>query len=279
MVIGHSWVDAPPALTPLRNLTGASDQDDRVVAVRMRTHSVDLHGLAALHRWRRHELVQADNYLYLHDTCTFEPQVFLARLAWLHLPRSSMIVTSWPLPASNVALLGADVVRRIGRNFDTPLTKREGFSLEYGFNLRRTDGSEVRPLVSFGGVVRVAKRRANGSADLYGTGHPRDSWYYPAFGVYKHVMPGATGDLTGQWALTEGLGRRGRRPWPKNATVADVRFSSQPECWYLTCRRSDGAWQKQLLLYAATPPTCAQLLSWTRAEREAAADPGTYGAG
>ena len=201
-----------------------------VVVARTRANAFDYHGLALLARHHSHPLIAADNYLYVHDTVTFDSKQFMERFESFRLPRSPFMFTTWPLPNSNVAVLGAQLVRAFGRNFDGNVSKRDAFTCEFGYPLQRDGHPTMRPLHDFGLVIKMGPRVVNGTLDVYATGLPRIRFWYPAFGVYKFSLRSdAAGDLL--HGKTEKLFAGRRWKPPQGAELATVRFGPRPTCW------------------------------------------------
>ena len=164
-----------------------------------------------------------------------------------------LIFTAWPLPSSNLAVFDRSVVLSYKDNFDVNVSKSEALVLEAGrsYTMQLPARRVVRPLTSFGGLVRLASRRANGTTDVYGTGTPRHCFYYPAFALYKFWSP-AWGDLR-PWKGGPRLRTRAQEVFDKRAKItadylprshleayhraghAEWRFAALPECWYLDC--------------------------------------------
>ena len=238
VMLGGSTYDAAPQHVPLAELVpDLGNASHQVVVVRTRSNAFDYHGLGLLHAYRMHPLVRADMYVYCHDTSTVDPSSFLERFESFRLPSSPLLFTTWPLPNSNTVAFGAGVVRAYGHNFDGNLSdKTAAFPMEFGYPFERPEGS-MRPLVSFGFVVKMGPRLPQGSSDVYKTGIPRLRFYYPAFGLSKHSMRSdSAGDILGK---RHTLFAGGRRYFPPgNASkLATVKFASRPSCW-ARCRET-----------------------------------------
>ena len=218
----------------------SSSEPPDITVIRTTLNSFDLHGLAALYRHLQHPHVHADTYFYVQDTCTVDEDRFVHHFEAFRLRPKQLIFTAWPLPASNLAVFDRLVVLRYKDNFDVNVSKSDGLVLEAGRKVVTPPPSRrvVRPLASFGGLVRLSARRANGSFDVYGTGTPRHCYYYPAFALYKFWSP-KWGDVR-QWkgsgrAKQEVFDRRAMSSTYRRSSLAEWRFAALPECWYLDC--------------------------------------------
>ena len=134
--------------------------------------------------------------------------------------------TTWPLPNSNVAVLGAQLVRAFGRNFDGNVSKRDAFTCEFGYPLQRDGHPTMRPLHDFGLVIKMGPRVVNGTLDVYATG-------FRIRFCARHLRSillrsDAAGDLL--HGKTEKLFAGEVRP-PRGAELATVRFDPRPACW------------------------------------------------
>jgi len=228
VLLGGSQVDAGPRHVPLAAVAPRAGLRANVTVLRTRANAIDYHGLALIHRHRKHPLVRAETYLYVHDTVTFAAD-FVRRFESFRLRKSARIFTTWPLPNSNVVAFGADVIARFRTNFDGDIAKRDAFPMEFGYSLPRRNATEVRPLVAFGVVVKLGPRCPNGSVDIYATGTPRMRFWYPAFGLYKYSRRSdAAGDILG--STTSLFGGRRYKP-PRGVAAPRVLFGTRPECW------------------------------------------------
>jgi hypothetical protein len=230
----------------------SSPAPPEITVIRTTLNSFDLHGLAMLYRYLRHPHVQADTYFYVQDTCTVDEVRFIHHFEAFRMRPKQLIFTAWPLPSSNLAVFDRSVVLSYKDNFDVNVSKSEALVLEAGRSYTTLPPARrvVRPLASFGGLVRLASRRANGTTDVYGTGTPRHCFYYPAFALYKFWSP-AWGDLRA-WRGAR-LRTRAQEVFDRRAKVAadylprshleayhraghaEWRFATLPECWYLDC--------------------------------------------
>ena len=230
----------------------SSPAPPEVTVIRTTLNSFDLHGLAMLYRYLRHPHVQADTYFYVQDTTTVDEVRFIHHFEAFRMRTRQLIFTAWPLPSSNLAVFDRSVVLSYKDNFDVNVSKSEALVLEAGrsYTMQLPSRRVVRPLASFGGLVRLASRRANGSFDVYGSGTPRHCFYYPAFALYKFWSP-AWGDLRA-WSGAR-LRTRAQVVFDKRSKVtadylprshleayhraghADWRFAALPDCWYLDC--------------------------------------------
>lgn len=213
----------PPSL-----LGGAATVATEVTLIWARLANFDYHGLSALSRHHRDPLLAATHFLYLLDTSTVAPR-FVASFDALreerkrHDPEGEQILTTLPLPSSNICVVGARVVARLGANFDVPLTKMQALILEHGTPVcvvappaggdaaapdhapdaacagngtaAGATATTVQPLVAFGEVEYAGMREDDGEDDIYGTGWPRRRWSIASFGVTKHVLMWAEGDI------------------------------------------------------------------------------------
>lgn len=161
----------------------------------------------------------------------------------------------WPLPASNICAFGKQVVWRFGNNFDAPVSKADGMALELGQQVHRPGKRLVKPLVAFGAVVKLRSREHNGSVDVYGTGRLRWRVWISAFGVYKYIHPGATGDVGGYVSPTL---TRSNSPH-KFMSVPDWYFMSPPRCWFVECKLDERRFRQFTLFPAAVRGVPAQL--------------------
>ena len=237
VVLGGSGADSV-SREPLAE--DSSPAPPEVTVIRTTLNSFDLHGLAMLYRYLRHPHVQADTYFYVQDTTTVDEVRFIHHFEAFRMRTRQLIFTAWPLPSSNLAVFDRSVVLSYKDNFDVNVSKSDGLIVEAGRKVKMPPPSRrvVLPLASFGGLVRLAPRRANGSFDVYGSGKPRHCYYYPAFALYKFWSPG-WGDLR-QW---KGSGRGKQEVFDKRAmsstyhrsSLVEWRFAGFPDCWFLDC--------------------------------------------
>lgn len=230
VLLGGSASNTEPQLLNLTTLLPHLGYERQVTVIETTANAVDYHGLSLLYRHRGHPRVAAAHYLFIHDTVVFDRASFVRRFESFRLPRSPYVFTTWPLPNSNVVVIGANVINVYGHNFDGNVSKRDAFFNEFGYPLLRPEKPPVQPLIHFGLVVKVGPRIVNGTADVYGTGAPRIRFWYPAFGLYKFSLRSdAAGDIL--HGTTKPL--FGGRRWfpPKDATLARVRFGQRPGCW------------------------------------------------
>ena len=239
LMLGGSATSQEPEMVQLEELVPGLDKQHGLVVTRTQANGFDYHGLALLYQHRHHPLVSADVYIYLHDTTTVDPDTFIERFESFRLPRREagpLLFSTWPLPNSNIVAFGAAVVHRYGRNFEGNLSKAAAFPMEFGYPFERPGASAVLPLISFGYVIKVGPRIPRGSSDVYGTGVPRNRFYYPAFGIYKYSMRSdAVGDIVAG-KLTPLF--NGKKYYPPNnaSKLARVNFGNRPRCWEVGCR-------------------------------------------
>ena len=172
-----------------------------VVFVASASNRIDFNGLAGLHEWRRHRLIDADVYLYIHDT-SLAALDFAQRLEVLRTTISRGSLWTPPPVASHTFAFGADVVLAYGSNFDTVLDKVGALDVEEG---RAANGvhcgsstspmaagvgtscTPVRPITEFAAHVRLFARRKLGNVHVSYSKHKRGEFYYPEFGMCKYV--------------------------------------------------------------------------------------------
>ena len=182
--------------------------------------------------WRDH------TYFFLHDTCVVD-ESFPRKFESYRLPRNGLILTTWPPPNSNIAVLGSGVVRAMRRNFDVSFTKTDGYQLEYGYRLvQRSTNRTILPLTSFGSIVGLGARRCDqGGTDPYKTNMKRMKCHYPALGVSKFILP-QMGTRRAEFrgtARRDGLARTGE--WRKfdhrGMQIPPERpcYALEPRCW------------------------------------------------
>ena len=206
--------------------------------VKTRQNIYDWTGLSVLSKHREHPLVRAHTYLFLHDTCVVD-ESFPRKFESYRLPRNGLILTTWPPPNSNIAVLGSGVVRAMRRNFDVSFTKTDGYQLEYGYRLvQRSTNRTILPLTSFGSIVGLGARRCDqGGTDPYKTKMKRMKCHYPALGVSKFILP-QMGTRRAEFrgtARRDGLARTGE--WRKfdhrgmQIPPERPRYALEPRCW------------------------------------------------
>ena len=168
VVLGGSDVAEGPTVTV-----------DGWVRICCKEQTFDYHGLTCLFRYREHELVKADGYLYIHDTCVADttlPQ----RLATYDFSTNPACIYGPPSPAANICAFGHRVIVNIGLTYDCSISKREAINIEKGTSMK------FPPIYRFGVLRSLAPRRRIGECNRYGDG-TRTVYYYPAFGLYKYV--------------------------------------------------------------------------------------------
>lgn len=169
------------------------DEMNGITVVATRFESFDLHGFSALYHHKDHPLVSAQVYVYLLDTSTVG-MAFPARFASF-LTLGFYEYRHPPVPSSNICVFGRGVLERYKTNFDHQLTKLQGLDFELGGEVLG-----VKSLAEFAdNVTQMRARIEHGEPfDIYRTGHPRYAFWYPDLDVYKYILWGATGDLTGK---------------------------------------------------------------------------------
>jgi len=168
-----------------------TDGDD-LTFVETQFMNYDLTGLYALHRYKDHEALQAQAYLYVLDTSTVGPNFPTKFENMSNIEYNQYI--GFPRPASNTCAFGRGVLEEFGNNFETQLTKKEGLSFEFGDH--RRDMKQVQDFAK--NVTLLHERQEHGDdVDLYETGYPRKCFYYEDLDLYKYILWGKSGDITG----------------------------------------------------------------------------------
>ena len=129
-------------------------------------------------------------------------------------------------------------------------------ALEIGQQVRRPGQRLVKPIVAFGAIVKLRSREHNGSADIYGTNHSRWRVFLSAFGVYKYIHPGGTGDLHAS-QITPTLNKANNPA--KYMAWSDWYFASAPKCWAAECPIAERRYRSFTLFPAALKGTPAPL--------------------
>jgi len=167
---------------------------DDITFVNMTLNSFDLHGFSGLYKHRLHPRVEADAYMYIHDSVTVGkcfPEVFKnLELSTFELITPNVGGDKKDEAFSNICAFGKGVVENYGHNFDIPLTKGEGWHVENGESARG-----VKSILQFGQQHRVTRRIILGKEDMYKTGHPRVKVWYTEFDIYKYIFWNQQGDI------------------------------------------------------------------------------------
>lgn len=163
---------------------------DKVTYLHTPFNSFDLTSFAAIANNLDHPKIKADGYLMLHDTMRIHPE-FKELFDQLTVAKNEIKMS--PRPNSNIMLVGSDAFRKMGHNFDTPLSKEEGLCIEVGgLGIRG-----VQPAEKFANKITYQENRTmKGDVDYYGTGRPRRVFYLPALGVSKYIFWDNKGDIT-----------------------------------------------------------------------------------
>lgn len=182
VVVGGSEADAAPRR--VGNLTYAH----------LSVNAHDYSGLDALHVYRDDPLIRAPYYFYVHDTCIAHPR--FVSFFKKELPSAFADGDGAPLLllppglSSNIVALSARYVAVYGDHFHKNMTKKEALDMELGGALRALAGENNTRFTA-------SERKFDGKYDVYHTGHEREMFYYPDFGVYKFILFGHHGDFQG----------------------------------------------------------------------------------
>ena len=76
--------------------------------------------------------------------------------------RARLSCTLVALPNSNVAVLGSQLDRNFGGNFDGNVSKQDAFACEFGYRLRREGLETMQPLIHFGLVIKLGPIKSMG---------------------------------------------------------------------------------------------------------------------
>ena len=206
LVLAGSNAASAPYLTQLSRLDLVAEggrqpmPNKSLVLIPVVDSNIDLHGYAALHKYRDHPLVRADGYLYVLDSVTFDFK-FPTMLDSFNFHDNPRVVYTSPLPASNIAAFGAGVVRAYGSTFEQHVGKRGGLLIEH--NAGAVGG--VRSLASWGEVVFCPARSFVRMRLRYHVAEEetRLSAFYPSFGLYKHIKWGDPADTLPEATASE----------------------------------------------------------------------------
>jgi hypothetical protein len=157
--------------------------DANVTTVRAPHNSIDFTAMIAM--LDRPELAR-DQFFYMHDTCVAGPE-FLARVRALDL--SGAATASFPFPSMNIGLYTREALER-SRDAILAL-KNPDVSLEAALRFKRI-GVDAEDLVFRAELVGRRHAFALGDADaaetvsdVYGTGIPRRTRYFPGVDLWK----------------------------------------------------------------------------------------------
>lgn len=172
---------------------------EKVIVIKERLNNWEYTSFNAIYKYREHDLIKNDRYLFIHDTCTVMSRfnskyeecrglVFDAE-EWLYTIRDRTF--------SNICMVSWKWISLIKDNFSVEMSKASGVSLEMG-NKVHFDNHVTEPVVKFGKVYRSNRSRLFvAKKDLYGLGHPRNGQMYVQFGLVKWILWHKKGDFDG----------------------------------------------------------------------------------
>lgn len=193
VVISEADENSGPELINLSNFVDF-ETNYEVVRILTTLNSYDYAGFNALHRYKNHELIEADNYFYLLDT-TSVVKNFHEKIDELLLKYPNKISIQPKLPNANIILFKNNFIDLYSDTFNRSLTKQQAALIENGQMIIANDKKMVNPLNTYCTVEVLPEREFHGYLDPYDTGHQRLVVYYPYFGVYKYIFWGGDGDI------------------------------------------------------------------------------------
>lgn len=174
---------------------------DKIVRIKTCFENLDFTAKQMLYEYKDHELIDSDLYFYTLETITFEKE-FLRCFYHHNFVDTTHDIYSTRGCNSNISVFKKDIINKYKDNYKKTLTKKEVVRLEH----RHTEVNGVVHLYRFGKVKFLQDREVCcKSFDVYKTGKPRGSVFYPNFGICKYIYfmppPGSdwTGDFTGKY--------------------------------------------------------------------------------
>lgn len=223
----------PPLSSSMLPVPCSTSSSMQVVVIRATMNSFDWTAHHQLYVYRDDPLVVSDYYLYLLDTSKVDNDFMQKVGGKLPIPRSrgmpprlSVLSSSssssytkgppevesdrdpyrerlilTPCPHSSITIFGKGVVRNYGNNFERPISKEDGLTLEvFEKPIFHSDGVVQYGITRFGQIPHprpVSTRHWAGKADWYGTGQMRDMYRYNDLGITKALLPFQHGDILG----------------------------------------------------------------------------------
>jgi hypothetical protein len=166
--------------------------------VHMAQNSYDYTGLDALNVYKGHPLLDAQYFVYLHDTCFVHPRFvpFFSSLATTLDAEPEVLELFVPRGYhSNIFVFRGAFIKRYSRRYHHEFTKDEALKMELHHHVERIGKTFITPVK----YVRNAfsERITSGNYDIYGTGVNRSLYYYPDLGVFKLIFMHHHGDIEG----------------------------------------------------------------------------------
>lgn len=179
-----------------------------VVVIKERLNNWEYTSFNALNKYREHELIKSDRYLFIHDTCTvfnrFNNKYEECR--GLEFDAKEWVYKTKDGVFSNICMVSWEWLGLIKDNFIVELPKHVGVRLEAGKQVK-FNNHITKPIVSFGKVYSSNRFRAyTTKRDLYGLGHERHGHMYVQFGLIKWILWKKQGDFEGKIRGIPGLG-------------------------------------------------------------------------
>ncbi len=194
VVVGGCEADVEPAAVDISRVADVGGGSATVAVARTRLQNFDYHGLHALAMYADHPLVASEAYMYVLDTVTFHqtfPASFDAVRHRLRTSADPKTILGPEPPSANICAFNAGVVAW-GDMYATGLSKREAIRVELGEVV-----GGVRPIYAHGHRLHWPRRLRDGIVSGYVNDRLRRcTFFYPGFGLWKHVLWGLHGDLT-----------------------------------------------------------------------------------
>jgi len=170
--------------------------DVRCVVIRTSQDNYDFHGYNMLYKYKEHDLIIGDAYMYLLDTIEFMPE-FPSVFKNLPFWDSDYNAFSHNLPSCNMLCFTREVIDIYkdmysfdeGRNL---MSKRHAVEIEYG-NICPVGGRTILNVTKINGVktkwLKGGEVSMHNCLDIYGLGNGRGRGWkqFPSFAVLKFI--------------------------------------------------------------------------------------------
>ena len=193
LILGGCDIDEDPDIINLQDLGLSIDRE--ITLIKVKINNYDLNGFYALNKYKNHELVKSNYYIYILDTCTFT-HMFNEIFNYFILNDKNLFITS--PPGSCLMIFSYKFILLYKTNFDTILGKTNGLFIEHGINIKINDNI-INSYYNFQKPMYYTKIEG-GLVDIYMTGYDRTKNYYPFLGIHKYVFLHLSGDISGEIA-------------------------------------------------------------------------------
>ena len=96
-------------------------------------NNYDLNGFYALNKYKNHELIKSNYYIYILDTCTFSP-IFNDIFDYILICHNKLFIIVQP--GSCLMIFHKDFINKYKNNFDKIIGKKNGLYIEHGINIK-----------------------------------------------------------------------------------------------------------------------------------------------